>query len=123
MPRLKSGLVIPTNVSSVKPPKFTCRVIVKADGMVQCGKQFSDEEGRAYQQHVTACAKQHHDQIVAASRRTRMPGFYGPDAADREAEEWMSANREEVLEGRKSLYGRKVNYKRIAAQRRRGRRR
>lgn len=104
--RLKSGLVIPTSVTSVKPPAFVCRVIVDKDRNL-CGKQFHADEPRAYQSHVIACAKQHESEIRAASLRERMPGFFGLDAADREAEEWVRKNRREIIEGRKSFVGKR----------------
>lgn len=119
--RLKSGLVIPTSVSSVKPPKFTCRVIVgrRDDGAPKmCGKQFTEDEGAGYQRHVTSCARQHQAEIRAASLREKMPGFYGPDAADRELEEWVRKYRREIIEGRKSFVGKRKRH-----EVRRGRRR
>lgn len=105
--RLKSGLVIPKNVASVKPPAFTCRVIVDGEGTL-CGKQFTEDEARAFRSHVTRCAKVHHGEIVAASKRTTMPGFYGP--VDPEAEEWVSRNKEAIIEGRKSFYGKRRRF-------------
>jgi hypothetical protein len=100
--RLKSGLVIPPSVASVKPPAFVCRVIVDDEGTM-CGKQFTDEEYRAFRQHVTRCAKVHLPEIQGRSKRVRMPGLYGPDAFDPEAEKWVRENRQALIEGRKRL--------------------
>lgn len=108
--RLKSGLVIPGHVTSVKPPARVCMVIVgqNDDGSSRlCGMKFTEDEMLDYQRHVTRCAKVHHAEIQAASKRVRMPGFYGPEAADAEAESWVRRNRQKIIEGRLSFYGKR----------------
>lgn len=104
--RLKSGLIIPSSVTSVKPPKWRCSVIVGTDegGAAKlCGTPFTEDEHREYQRHVTACARQHLPEIQAQSKRVRLPGFFGPDAFDPEAEKWVRQNRQALIEGRKRL--------------------
>ena len=118
--RLKSGLVIPQSVSSVKPPAFVCRVIVNGDGKL-CGQQFTEDEHADYQRHVTKCARTHLPEIQGASLRERTPGFYGPEAGDPELEAWVRQHRTEIIEGRKSYYGKRKRHE-VNRRARRGRR-
>ena len=109
MARLKSGLVIPSSVSSVKAPIATCRVIVDEAGTLCNTPLYSPGDvGR----HVPSCARRNIEYIQMQSKRVRMPGFFGPDAADRELEEWVRKHRTEILEGRKSIYGKRGKRKR-----------
>jgi hypothetical protein len=102
MARLKSGLVIPDSVTSVKPPIGRCRVLVDEQGTMCNTPLYSPQD---VDRHVTACARRNLEYIRAQSIRERMPGFFGADAADRELEEWVAKNRTAILEGRKSIYG------------------
>lgn len=98
--RLKSGLIIPPSVTSVKRPVAYCTVIVDGAGTV-CGKPlYSDRDA---QEHSTRCAKRNIEHIRARSLKERMPGVFGP--IDPEAEGWVRRNAREILEGRKGFYG------------------
>ena len=115
MARLKSGIIIPPNVASVRPPIATCRVIVDEHGTMCNTPLYSPQDVTS---HVTACAKRNLEHIQAQSKRVRMPGFFGPDAADRELEEWVAKHKTEILEGRKSIYGKSKRKKKSKRKRR-----
>lgn len=74
-----SGLIIPSQVASVRAPKFECMV---------CGQaRFYEDELAAYERHVAKCSEQHEDAIAAASPRSEGP--FSDDAGfDVELEAW-----------------------------------
>jgi hypothetical protein len=115
MARLKSGLVIPASVTSVKPPIARCRVLIDEAGTMCNTPLYSPAD---VESHVTACARRNLEHIQAQSKRVRMPGFFGPDAADRELEEWVAKHKTAIIEGRKSIYGKSKKRKRSKRKRR-----
>lgn len=98
--RLRSGLVIPSSVTSVRPPLAYCHVIVDDEGGM-CGKPLYSPKD--IENHVTKCATRNLEFIRKASLRERLPGIFG--SFDPEAEGWVSKHAQEIIEGRKGFYG------------------
>src|SRR4051794_39101846 len=89
--RRKSGLIIPSNVASVKPPKYACTVCREAT--------FTEDEQRAYQQHVVACAKRNEQALRENSPREKAPGIFGDQGLDVELRDWARKHADEIIHG------------------------
>jgi hypothetical protein len=88
---LPSGLIVAT---SLEPPAGQCMV---------CEAVFTAREcrpGGEYEKHVAKCSDQHETELRAMSLSEKLPWLYGPDAIDRELEDWVHRRRGAIIEGR-----------------------
>lgn len=112
MNRTPSGLLVPGSASGLQihvprgyehedqegeeKPAFVCRVTV-GPGQT-CGKLFYGHERAAWESHMGRCAREHIDQVVAQSPRSRLPIFNDPELGDPEIEEHMRGVGRRMLE-------------------------
>lgn len=82
MTQLKSGLIIPSSVTSVDPPKYVCLL---------CRARFKKSQAAAYEAHVIRCSNRHEAEIHALSPRTKAPGIFGDEGWDKEEEAHFKA--------------------------------
>lgn len=92
-----SSIVLPPSL--LAETKYRCRVVVDVDGTI-CGRPFFDGQRRQFELHCAACAREHHDVIVAYMKR-RHPEVMNP--WDTDLASWIRKHSTEILEGRKKM--------------------
>lgn len=95
--RTASGLIIQTGLTSQKEHPLRCRI---------CGARFTMDETSGYTRHVVACAKANDTRLHQMSEINKAKEL----GADKEFEDWVDEHREEIIEGRKSIYGEKSGF-------------
>jgi hypothetical protein len=95
--RTNSGLIIQTGLTEMQPHPLLCRI---------CGARFTMHEMTGYERHVVACARANDTRLhqLAEEHQKQTLG------ADTEFEDWVDEHREEIIEGRKSIYGEKSGF-------------
>lgn len=89
--RTQSGIVIQTGLSSQEPHPLRCF----------CGARFTMHELSNYERHVAACAKANDAYLHQLHERQQAKKL----GSDSELEDWVDEHRDEIIEGRKSIYG------------------
>lgn len=95
--RTQSGIIIQTGLTSQEAHPLLCNI---------CGARFTMHETSGYERHVVACAKANEDEIHKMVERHKAKNL----GADKEFEDWVDEHREEIIEGRKSIYGEKSGF-------------
>lgn len=96
--RTNSGLIIQTGTTKEEPHPLQCHICHEA--------RFTMHELSNYQRHVVACAKANETRLHQIAERHRAKEL----GADKEFEDWVDEHREEIIEGRKSIYGEKSGF-------------
>lgn len=94
--RTDSGLIIQTGTTQHEPHPLVCF----------CGASFTMHELSQYEKHVVACAKANEEYLHEKAEQHRAKNL----GADKEFEDWVDEHREEIIEGRKSIYGEKSGF-------------
>jgi hypothetical protein len=103
-----SGLIVPSAVAEENNPHFRCRV---------CGRhEWTVREETSFTRHVLRCAEDNGERLHELSLRTRNGGetMHGDNHSEADREAWVREHREEILEGRKTIYGKDDPWTRAA---------